>query len=90
MKFYEHRRAAKFYKISKHHRKDYAKYDQRDIKENKGRHAGIPDVAMPAVDIQPHGRPKRAIARRRARIADTGSHADDKDRRRRAKAQLCG
>ena len=47
-------------------------------------------MAMLAVDIQPHGRSERAIARGRARIADTGSHADDKDRRRRAKAQLRG
>lgn len=47
-------------------------------------------MAMLAVDIQPHGRPERAIARRRARIADTRSHADDKDRRRRTKAQLRG
>ena len=47
-------------------------------------------MAMPAVDIQPHGRPKRAIARRRASIADTRCHADDKDRCRRAKAQLRG
>ena len=47
-------------------------------------------MAMLTVDIQPHGRPERAIARRRARIADTRSHADDKDRRRRTKAQLRG
>ena len=47
-------------------------------------------MAMSAVDIQPHGRPERAIARRRARIADTRGHADDKDRRRRAKAKLRG
>ena len=47
-------------------------------------------MAMLTVDIQPHGRPERAIARRRARVADTSGHADDKDRRRSAKAKLCG
>ena len=47
-------------------------------------------MAMLAVDIQPHGRSERAVARRRARIADTSGHADDKDRRCSAKAQLCG
>lgn len=47
-------------------------------------------MAMLAVDIQPHGRPERAIARRRARIANARGHADDKDRRRGAKAQLRG